>query len=314
MRKKHFVLATRKSMLAMCQSNWVKSRLEQAFAVQGVTVELLQVVTKGDKILDVPLAQIGGKGLFVKEIEEAMLEGRADLAVHSLKDVPTEIPDGLEVTVFPQREDARDAFLSHRCDSISTLPEGARVGTSSLRRKAQIMAMRPDLEIVNLRGNLDTRLKKLEAGEFDAIILAAAGLRRLGLEGHIKQYIPPQFLLPAIGQGCLGIEFRTSDSDTRELLSVLHSRETAVCVRAERAFLAALGGGCQVPIAAHAWLSQNMQDMLVMEGLVADEAGGRLVRLRLSGSKEQPEELGRRLGERVLAAGGQEILSDVYGK
>lgn len=314
MRKKHFVLATRKSMLAMCQSNWVKSRLEQAFAVQGVTVELLQVVTKGDKILDVPLAQIGGKGLFVKEIEEAMLEGRADLAVHSLKDVPTEIPDGLEVTVFPQREDARDAFLSHRCDSISTLPEGARVGTSSLRRKAQIMAMRPDLEIVNLRGNLDTRLKKLEAGEFDAIILAAAGLHRLGLERHIKQYIPPQFLLPAIGQGCLGIEFRTSDSDTRELLSVLHSRETAVCVRAERAFLAALGGGCQVPIAAHAWLSQNMQDMLIMEGLVADEAGGRLVRLRLSGSKEQPEELGRRLGERVLAAGGQEILSDVYGK
>ncbi|MEZ0329521.1 MAG: hydroxymethylbilane synthase [Dissulfuribacterales bacterium] len=314
MRKKHFVLATRKSMLAMCQSNWVKSRLEQAFAVQGVTVELLQVVTKGDKILDVPLAQIGGKGLFVKEIEEAILEGRADLAVHSLKDVPTEIPDGLEVTVFPEREDARDAFLSHRCDSISTLPEGARVGTSSLRRKAQIMAMRPDLEIVNLRGNLDTRLKKLKAGEFDAIILAAAGLRRLGIERHIKQYIPPQFLLPAIGQGCLGIEFRTSDSDTRELLSVLHSRETAVCVRAERAFLAALGGGCQVPIAAHAWPSSTMQNMLIMEGLVADEAGGRLVRLRLSGSKERPEELGKRLGERVLAAGGQEILNDVYGK
>lgn len=314
MRKKHFVLATRKSMLAMCQSNWVKSRLEQEHADKGVTIELLQVVTKGDKILDVPLAQIGGKGLFVKEIEEAMLEGRADFAVHSLKDVPTEIPEGLEVTVFPLREDARDAFLSHCCDSISELPEGARVGTSSLRRKAQLMAMRPDLNIVNLRGNLDTRLKKLETGEFDAIILAAAGLRRLGLERHIKQYIPVQFLLPAIGQGCLGIEFRTSDTDTRELLSVLHSRETAVCVRAERAFLAALGGGCQVPIAAHAWQSRNMPNMLIMEGLVADEAGGRLVRLRLSGSKEQPEDLGRRLGERVLTAGGQEILSDVYGK
>lgn len=314
MHKKHFVLATRKSMLAMCQSNWVKSRLEQEHSDQGVTIELLQVVTKGDKILDVPLAQIGGKGLFVKEIEEAILEGRADFAVHSLKDVPTEIPEGLEVTVFPQREDARDAFLSLRYDSIAALPEGARVGTSSLRRKAQIMAMRPDLEIVNLRGNLDTRLKKLEVGDFDAIILAAAGLHRLGLERHIKQYIPAQFLLPAIGQGCLGIELRTSDADTRELLSVLHSHETAVCVRAERAFLAALGGGCQVPIAAHAWPSQKMQDMLIMEGLVADEVGGRLVRLRLSGNKEQPEELGRRLGERVLAAGGQEILNDVYGK
>lgn len=314
MRKKHFVLATRKSMLAMCQSNWVKNRLEQGHSDKGVTIELLQVVTKGDKILDVPLAQIGGKGLFVKEIEETMLEGRADLAVHSLKDVPTEIPDGLEVTVFPQREDVRDAFLSQRWNSILELPQGTRVGTSSLRRKAQIMAMRPDLEIVNLRGNLDTRLKKLEAGEFDAIILAAAGLHRLGLERHIKQYIPAQLLLPAIGQGCLGIEFRTSDTDTRELLSVLHSCETAVCVRAERAFLAALGGGCQVPIAAHAWPSQKMQDMLIMEGLVADETGDRLVRLRLSGSKKQPEELGRRLGERVLAAGGQEILNDVYGK
>lgn len=313
MRKKHFLLATRKSMLAMCQSNWVKNKLEQAHKDKGVTVELLQVVTKGDKILDVPLAQIGGKGLFVKEIEEAMLDGRADFAVHSLKDVPTEIPDGLEVTVFPEREDAHDAFLSRHFNSISELPTGSRVGTSSLRRKAQIMAMRPDLQIVNLRGNLDTRLKKLEAGEFDAIILAAAGLRRLGFEHHITQYLPMQFLLPAIGQGCLGIEFRTDDPDTRELLSVLHSQNTAICVRAERAFLAALGGGCQVPIAAHAWLASNA-DTLMMEGLVADENGNRLVRLRMSGSKEQPEELGRILGERVLAAGGREILSDVYGK
>jgi len=314
MHKKHFVLATRKSMLAMCQSNWVKSCLEQIFAEKGITIELLQVVTKGDKILDVPLAQIGGKGLFVKEIEEAMLKGRADFAVHSLKDVPTEIPEGLEVTVFPQREDARDAFLSHRYNSISELPQEATVGTSSLRRKAQLMAMRPDLRIVNLRGNLDTRLKKLEAGNFDAIILAAAGLHRLGLKDHIKQYLPPQFLLPAIGQGCLGIEFRSNDSDTRGLLSALHSPETATCVRAERAFLAALGGGCQVPIAAHAWFAPDRPNVLLMEGLVADERGDRVVRLRLAGSQAQPEELGSRLGQQVLAAGGQEILSDVYEK
>ncbi len=310
--KKQLVLATRKSKLALAQSNWVKSKIQEAWP--GISVSLLEVTTRGDKILDVPLAKVGGKGFFVKEIEEAMLDGRADLAVHSLKDVPTEIPDGLEVSVFPEREDFRDAFVSgsSSCRALDELPEGAVVGTSSLRRMAQIKKVRPDIDIESLRGNLDTRLRKLDQGEFDAIILAAAGLNRLGLAHRITSCIPVDIMLPAIGQGCLGIEFRSDDQDTREILSCLHHQETAVCVSCERAFLERLEGGCQVPIGALASISGP--DTLAVTGLVADENGEQVIVKALSGPFSQARELGLRLGDMILEAGGRKILEEVYSE
>jgi len=308
--KKALVLATRKSKLALAQSNWVRSCIQDAWP--EVSVDLLEVTTRGDKILDVPLAKVGGKGLFVKEIEEAMLDGRADLAVHSLKDVPTEIPEGLEVSVFPKREDFRDAFISNRYHTLHDLPQGAVVGTSSLRRMAQLKKLRPDLEIRSLRGNLDTRLRKLDQGDFDAIILAAAGLRRLGLDDRISSFIPVEQMLPAIGQGCLGIEFRTSDSQTREILSTLHHEETAMCVTCERAFLEKLEGGCQVPIGALAGLSAD--GILSVTGLVADENGERVIKKTVSGTPEEGRAMGMKLGEMILEAGGRSILEEVYNE
>jgi len=308
--KDKLVLATRKSKLALAQSNWVKSCIQEVRP--GVSVSLLEVTTKGDKILDVPLAKVGGKGLFVKEIEEAMLQGRADLAVHSLKDVPTEIPEGLEVSVFPRREDYRDAFISNKYEKIEDLPEGATIGTSSLRRMAQLRKVRPDLRIESLRGNLDTRLKKLDDGQFDAIILAAAGLNRLGLSARIASLIPVDVMLPAIGQGCLGIEFRTEDRETADILSSLHHDKTALCVNSERAFLERLQGGCQVPIGALANLSDD--ETLTLTGLVADEQGKRIIRQSLTGPASQGRELGMKLGDVILDAGGREILEEVYSE
>ena len=306
--KKELILATRKSKLALAQSRWVKSRIQDAWP--EVSVELLEVTTRGDKILDVPLAKVGGKGLFVKEIEDAMLQGRADIAVHSLKDVPTEIPEGLEVSVFPKREDFRDAFISNSYSTLHDLPQGAVVGTSSLRRMAQLKSSRPDLKIESLRGNLDTRLRRLDQGDFDAVILAAAGLNRLGLSHRISSHIPVDVMLPAIGQGCLGIEFRTSDQDTREIVSSLHHEETAVCVTCERAFLERLEGGCQVPIGALAELTSDLS--LSVTGLVADENGERIIRKTISGSSEECRDLGLKLGDMILEAGGRRILKEVY--
>ena len=304
-----FILATRKSLLALTQSRWVKSEIEKRWS--DVEIELLKVVTRGDKILDVPLAKVGGKGLFVKEIEDALLEKRADLAVHSLKDCPTELPDGLEVSVFPQREDPRDAFISRNGISLSDLPKGAKVGTSSLRRLSQLRKFRPDLQIESLRGNLDTRLRKLDEGMYDAIILATAGLNRLGLSHRITEHIAPEIMLPAIGQGSLGIEFRSTDQRMREILATIHHDRTAICVRAERAFLLRLEGGCQVPIGAHAVMSA---DEIVIEGLVADEDGNKVIRRERTGPADDPESLGISLANELLEAGGRTILEKVYSE
>jgi len=300
-------LATRKSILAVTQSTWVKDRLE--VMNQGLDVELVRITTKGDRILDVPLARIGGKGLFVKDIEEALLAGEADFAVHSLKDVPAEVPEGLEVSVFPEREDARDAFISRNGAELAALPSGSRVGTSSLRRMVQLRSHRPDLEIISLRGNLDTRLRKLDAGEFDAILLAAAGLNRLGLAGRVTEFLDPEVMLPAVGQGALALEFRTDDPVTRRILAPLHHQKTAVCVASERAFLSRLEGGCQVPIGAHA---VQEGDTLRLSGLVANEDGTRVIRREKIGPVSRPETLGSALADEILAEGGAEILRSLH--
>ena len=308
MREK-YTLATRKSLLALTQSKWVKSEIERRWP--GVEIELLKVVTRGDKILDVPLAKVGGKGLFVKEIEDSLLRNDADLAVHSLKDCPTELPNGLEVSIFPVREDPRDALISRDGKKLRELAHGAKVGTSSLRRLSQLRKIRPDLVIESLRGNLDTRLRKLDEGMYDAIILASAGLNRLGLSHRITEHLDPETMLPAIGQGSLGIEFRSSDSRMREILSAIHDEKTAICVRAERAFLLRLEGGCQVPIGAHAVLSENE---IIMEGLVADEEGHEVIRKKRTGPSNSPEALGIELADEILDAGGRAILEKVYSE
>ena len=301
-------LGTRRSKLALTQSNWVKAQIEEK--CPHVEVELVKITTKGDKILDVPLSKVGGKGLFVKEIEEALLDGRIDFAVHSLKDVPTELPDGLEVSIFPEREDPRDALVSRDGKGLMELAPGAAVGTSSLRRMAQLRAARQDLKIEPLRGNLDTRLRKLDEGGFQAIILAVAGLRRMGLSARITEILPYTIMLPAIGQGALGLEFRSADSHTRDVLVRLHHEDTALMVRAERAFLARLEGGCQVPMGAYAVLEG---DEILLTGFVADEEGKRMIRMETKGPASDPEAIGDALGLEILHAGGKEILEEVYG-
>jgi len=301
-------LGTRKSKLALAQSNMIKAEIERMRP--DCTVELVKITTKGDKILNVPLAKVGGKGLFVKEIEEALFDGRIDFAVHSLKDVPAELPEGLEVSIFPRREDPRDALIDRKGRSLQGLPPGSRVGTSSLRRMAQLRAMRPDIKIKPLRGNLDTRLKKLDDGEFDAIILAAAGLRRMDLSRRITEVLDPSILLPAVGQGALGIEFRSGDERTIEVLAPLSHQETALCVKAERAFLACLGGGCQVPIGALAHVVDGGN--LKIEGMVGHEDGSHIIRMDRTGSCHEPEKVGNELGRAILDAGGKAILRSVY--
>jgi hydroxymethylbilane synthase len=302
------VLGTRGSKLAVQQSEWVQAQLKAL--APHVTVTLKRIQTSGDKILDVPLAKIGGKGLFVKEIEDALLSGDIDLAVHSMKDVPTELPQGLEILCVPLREDPRDALISRTGCSFKDLPRGARVGTSSLRRQAQLLHQRPDLKIQMLRGNLDTRLRKLREGQYDAIILAAAGLRRLVWAHEITEYLAPEISLPAIGQGALGIEGRSDDTFVRALLSGLDHAATKATVRAERALLHRLQGGCQVPIAAHATL---VDQRVTLEGLVASVDGKEVIRDRVEGSLQDPETIGIQLAERLLARGGDKILRAIYG-
>ncbi len=302
------VLGTRGSKLAEDQSEWVQAQLHAL--APHVTVTLRRIQTSGDRILDVPLAQIGGKGLFVKEIEEALLSGEIDLAVHSMKDVPTELPDGLEILCVPPREDPRDALISRDGKSFMDLPLGARIGTSSLRRQSQLLHARPDLTIAMLRGNLDTRLKKLREGQFDAIVLAAAGLRRLAWAHEITEYLAPQISLPAIGQGALGIEGRRDDAFIRSLLSGLDHAPSKIAVLAERALLHRLQGGCQVPIAAHATLTGTK---VRLEGVVASVDGKELIRDSVDGTIEDPESIGVQLAERLLARGGERILQGIYG-
>jgi len=300
-------IATRKSPLAMWQAEHVAARLEQAHP--GLSVELLGMSTQGDKILDTPLAKIGGKGLFVKELEQGMLEGRADIAVHSMKDVPVELPEGLHLTVIMQREDPRDAFVSNEYESLDALPRGARVGTSSLRRQCQLGERRPDLEILPLRGNVNTRLRKLGDGEYDAVILAGAGLIRLGFESRIRTFIEPDQSLPAIGQGAIGIECRIDDARVNDLMAPLHHADTAICVTAERAFNTRLEGGCQVPIAGHATLNG---DTLRLRGLVGEVDGSRIIRGEVTGAPEEAEALGVQLAEELLDQGADAILEALY--
>ena len=302
------VLGTRGSKLAVHQSEWVQARLREL--VPYVAVTLRRIHTSGDKILDAPLAKIGGKGLFVKEIEEALISGEIDLAVHSMKDVPTQLPEELDLLCVPIREDPRDALISRDGRRFKDLQPGAKVGTSSLRRQAQLLQVRPDLSVEVLRGNLDTRLKKLRNGRFDAIVLAAAGLRRLGWEGEITEHLSPEISLPAIGQGALGIEGRKDDWFVRSCLSGLEHPPTRTVVLAERALLHRLQGGCQVPIAAHATLTGSE---IILEGLVATVDGKEIIRDRVQGGAADPELLGIQLAERLLAHGGDKILRSIYG-
>lgn len=305
----NLIIGTRGSQLALWQANWVKSEIEKNFPGTSVSLEIIK--TKGDKILDVPLAKVGGKGLFVKEIEDALLEKRVDLAVHSMKDMPAEIPEGLCIAAIPERENPLDVLISRNGLKIDELPEGAKIGTSSLRRMSQIAAIRPDLQILSLRGNLDTRIKKLEAGEFDAIILAAAGVRRLGLSEKISQYIDPQIMLPASGQGALCIETRENDPKTAEIVRSLNHETTASAVIAERAFLHRLEGGCQVPIAAHAKVNG---DSIEMEGLVSDVKGTIIFKSALTGKTDEAAEIGRKLAEILLEKGAKKILDEIYSE
>lgn len=300
-------IATRKSMLAMWQAEHIKARLEQLHP--GLTVVLMPMSTRGDVILDTPLAKIGGKGLFVKELEIAMLEGKADIAVHSMKDLPVEFPDGLELYGICEREDPRDAFVSNHYNSLDELPEGAIVGTCSLRRKCQILAQFPHLKVHDLRGNVQTRLNKLDEGQFDAIILAASGLIRLDLHARIRQRIAVEVSLPANGQGVLGIECRSNDSATKALLEPLICQQTRSCVLAERAMNRRLQGGCQVPIGAYAELHG---DQLHLRGLVGRPDGSEIIEGEISGDRDAAEQLGIELAEFLLERGAGSILADVY--
>jgi len=307
MSKKVIRIATRHSPLAMWQANFVKNALLKHH--QDLTVELLPMKTKGDIILDTPLAKVGGKGLFVKELEVAILEGRADIAVHSMKDVPVDFPEGLGLSVICEREDPRDAFVSNKFATVAELPEGAIVGTSSLRRQCQIRALRPDLIIKDLRGNVNTRLRKLDDGEYDAIILAAAGLMRLEMHDRIASFIEPEVSLPAVGQGAVGIECRLDDEQTIQLLAPLSDQETTYRVTAERAMNLALEGGCQVPIGSFALIKD---DQLFLRGLVGSVDGHEIIRKEITGHVQQAQELGETLAKTLLAAGAKEILSEVY--
>ncbi|MDY0301406.1 MAG: hydroxymethylbilane synthase [Trichlorobacter sp.] len=300
-------IGTRASQLALWQANWIKSELERQYP--GIEVELVKIKTTGDKILDVPLAQVGGKGLFVKEIEEAMLRGEIDLAVHSMKDVPTEFPDGLGLVVTTKREDPRDAFISDGV-RFADLRPNARIGTSALRRQAQLLAARPDLEMVIIRGNVETRIRKLKEENLDAVILAAAGLNRLGFTDVITELLDADFSIPAIGQGALGLECRLDDQVTIDALSFLNHAPTAWAVEAERALLKQCEGGCQVPIAAHGTVDDNNNLQLV--GFIASVDGKKSVRSVISGSVTEAKTLGCQLADRLLADGGKQILEEVY--
>jgi hydroxymethylbilane synthase len=300
-------IGTRGSQLALFQANWVKDQLVQAHPDLHVT--LIKIKTTGDKIQDAPLAKIGGKGLFVKEIEEALLQKRIDLAVHSVKDIPTEFPKGLYLSAITKREDPRDVLISKDGKTLKDLPQGAKIGTSSLRRQAQLLHFRSDVELIPLRGNLDTRLKKLKTMNLDAIILAFAGVKRLGFEERITEIIPPEISLPAIGQGALGIETRTDDHTVENQIRCLNDRDSSIAITAERAFLKKLEGGCQVPIAAYA---RVVETTLQIDGLVGTIDGKSLIRHHVEGPIEKAESLGVELAAILLDKGAKEILDEVY--
>ncbi|MDM1757984.1 MULTISPECIES: hydroxymethylbilane synthase [Acinetobacter] len=300
-------IATRQSPLAMWQAEHIRDRLEQLHP--QLQVELVTFVTQGDKILDTPLAKIGGKGLFVKELEAALLDGRADLAVHSMKDVPMQLPEGLELAVICEREDPFDAFVSNHYAKFEDLPQGAKLGTSSLRRKCQVLKQRPDLDVIDLRGNVGTRLSKLDAEQYDAIILASSGLKRLGLHDRIRHTLAPEVSLPAVGQGALGLECRSHDEAVLDLIMPLMHHDTNVCVRAERAFNAYLEGGCQVPIAGYATVQQQQ---IQLEGRVGSPDGQTLLVQRVQGAEDQAEQLGVELAKALLTLGAGDLLKALY--
>lgn len=303
---KQLRIGTRASQLALWQANWVKSELEKRYP--GMEVTLTKIKTIGDKILDVPLAQVGGKGLFVKEIEEAMLRGEIDIAVHSMKDVPTEFPQGLGLHCITEREDPRDAVISRNV-KFSQLPQGARIGTSALRRQAQLLKVRPDLQMVIIRGNVETRIRKLEDDNLDAVILAAAGLKRLGFTEKVAEYLDTDLSIPAIGQGALGIECRLDDAVITETIDFFNHPDTSYAVRAERALLKRCEGGCQVPIAAHGTVTGGT---LRLVGFIAAVDGQRSVRGEVSGPVAECEKLGIQLADQLLGEGGKAILEEVY--
>lgn len=306
--RKHLVIATRGSALALWQANYVKTALESLDASLSVSLKIIQ--TKGDKFLNAPLAQVGGKGLFVKEIEDSLLDGRADLAVHSMKDVPMELPDGLIIGCIPKREASTDCFLSSRYQDLLHLPLHAKVGTSSLRRQAQLLALRPDLQISNLRGNIDTRLRKLQEDNYDAIVLATAGLFRLELTERFMLPFDVDQLLPAVGQGAIGIECSEDNYELLVLLASLEDRHTRVCVEAERAFLATLNGGCQVPIAGYCQMLD--EENIMLQGLVAEPDGSLVLRGQRMGNAADFELTGRGLAEELLSGGADNILAKFY--
>ena len=328
LRKSRIVIGTRGSKLALYQAEFIRSELKRLYP--DLEIEISKIKTTGDKILDVPLAKVGGKGLFVKEIEDTLLKNEVNIAVHSMKDVPTEFPDGLHLAVICKREDPRDAFVSKIRDlrfeirSFKALPSGAKVGTSSLRRSCQLLNIRPDLKILQLRGNLDTRIRKLDEGQFNAIILAAAGVKRLGLENRMTEILPVDISLPAIGQGAIGVECRINDEEINNLIAPLNHPETSLCVKAERAFLKRLEGGCQVPIAAYARIINNPPTpplvkggeggLLIMDGLVGSISGEKVIKGHIEGNPENAELLGITLAEDILSRGALEILNEVYGR
>lgn len=301
-------IGSRGSQLALWQARHIQSEIQNRFS--GISVIIKTIKTTGDKILDAPLAKVGGKGLFVKEIEDALLNNEIDLAVHSMKDVPVIIPEGLCLAAITKREDPRDVIISREGKEFLHLPNRAHIGTSSLRRISQLLSHRPDLNISPLRGNLDTRIKKLDSGTYDAIVVAAAGIIRMGWRERITEYLPVNISLPAIGQGALCIECRENDNATLEKIKWLNHNEDSLCIRAERSFLKRLEGGCQVPIGAYATITNLM---LEMEGFVASVDGKRMVREKRTGTADNPEDIGIRLAESLLSQGGEEILEEIYG-
>ena len=304
--KAQIIIGTRGSKLALWQADYVEQRLREEYP--GLQVTQKRISTKGDRILDVPLAKIGGKGLFTKELEEEMLSGSIDLAVHSLKDMPAKVPDGLMIAAVTKRLDPGDALVSNRFSSFSELPQGARVGTSSLRRRAQLLCARPDLTMIDLRGNVNTRLRKLDEGEYDAIVLAVAGLKRLGFADRIQEVLPQTMVLPAVGQGALAIETRADDKETRDMLAFLRDDETICCAEAERSFLARVEGGCQVPVGVYATAEG---DDLKVEAVIASLDGRRSYRGTVNGAKADAAKLGKGLAEKLLNEGGAKILQEL---
>ena len=306
MKKDTIIIGTRSSKLALWQADYVMECLQKKYPELHVEKKLM--TTKGDKILDAPLAKIGGKGLFTKELEQDMLAGGIDIAVHSLKDMPTEVPDGLIITAITKRYDPGDAFVSNKVKSLAELPQGAVVGTSSLRRKAQLLHARPDLVVKDLRGNVNTRLRKLDAGEYDAAVLAVAGLKRLGFGDHITEVLPKSMILPAVGQGALAIEAREDDAETRELVAFLNDEATVACAKAERAFLARVEGGCQVPVGVYATPEDGG---LHVEAVIASLDGKRLYRDHVSGQVKDAETIGTQLADKLLDMGGIDIMHEI---